>query len=119
MSKTVYAVSINNSGDSGGDVYQSQDGGQTWTDISTGVKDVASGQSWTHQALSSSIDATDTLYVAENSTTNGGLRAYWRYAAGAWTRFSLESGGTNFINQAVLSVAAESNEPAAHLCIGR
>jgi photosystem II stability/assembly factor-like uncharacterized protein len=49
-SKTVYAVSINNSGDAGGDVFQTQDGGQTWTDISTGVTDSASGQSLTHQA---------------------------------------------------------------------
>jgi hypothetical protein len=114
VSKTVYAVSINNNGDAGGDVYQSQDGGQTWTDISTGVKDAASGQSWTHQALSSSIDPTDTLYVAENSVTNGGLRAYWRYQAGAWTRFSLQSG----INQAVVSVVADPTNPQRIYSLG-
>jgi hypothetical protein len=114
LSKTIYAVSINNSGDAGGDVYQSQDGGQTWTDISTGVKDAASGQSWTHQALSSSIDPTDTLYVAENSATNGGLRAYWRYQAAAWTRFSLQSG----INQAVVSVGADPTNPQRIYALG-
>src|ERR1035438_2864255 len=41
LSKTIYAVSVNNNGDAGGDVYQSSDGGQTWTDISTGVTDTA------------------------------------------------------------------------------
>ena len=102
VSKTIYAVSINNS-DAGGDVYQSSDGGQTWTDISTGVTDTASGQNLSHQALASSIDGSDRLYVAENSATNGGLRAYWRFAAGAWNRFSLQSG----INQAVVSVVAD------------
>jgi hypothetical protein len=118
VSKTVYAVSINNSGDAGGDVYQSQDGGQTWADISTGVKDPASGQSLTHQALSSSIDPTDALYVAENSTTNGGLRAYWRFSGGAWTRFSLQSDGTNFINQVVVSVAADPTDPRRIYALG-
>lgn len=114
LSKTVYAVSINNNGDAGGDVYQSQDGGQTWTDISIGVKDAASGQSWTHQALSSSIDPSDTLYVAENSATNGGLHAYWRYQAGAWARFSLQSG----INQAVVSVVADPTNPQRIYALG-
>jgi BNR/Asp-box repeat len=102
-SKTLYAVSINNS-DSGGDVYQSNDGGQTWTDISTGVTDTASGQSLTHQALSSSIDPNDALYIAENSSTDGYQRAYWRYASGNWTRFSLQNGA---INQPVVSVAVD------------
>jgi hypothetical protein len=118
LSKTVYAVSINNSGDAGGDVYQSQDGGQTWTDISTGVKDAASGEALSHQALSSSIDPTDTLYVAENSNTNNGLRAYWRYVAAAWTRFSLQSGGTNFINQALTSVVADPTNPQRIYALG-
>jgi hypothetical protein len=102
-SKTVYAVSINNSGDAGGDVYQSSDGGQTWTDISMGVTDAASGQSLSHQALSSSIDGTDALYVVENSVTNGGLRAYWKYSAGKWARVSLQGQ----INQTLTSVAAD------------
>jgi len=115
LSKTVYAVSINNTGDAGGDVYQSQDGGQTWTDISTGVKDAASGESLSHRALSSSIDPTDALYVAENSTTNGGLRAYWRYQAGAWARFSLQPGG---INQAVVSVVADPTNPQRIYALG-
>jgi hypothetical protein len=103
VSKVVYAVSINNSGDAGGDVYQSTDGGESWTDISTGVKDAASGQSLSHQALSSSIDGTDALYVVESSATNGGLRAYWKYAAGKWTRFSLQGS----INQPLTSVAVD------------
>ena len=106
VSKVLYAVSINNS-DAGGDVYQSSDGGQTWTDISTGVTDAASGQSLKHQALSSSIDTSDALYVAENSATDGSLRAYWRFAAGNWTRFSLQSNGINSINQSVVSVVAD------------
>ena len=114
VSKTVYAVSINDSGDAGGDVYQSQDAGQSWTDISTGVKDAASGQALSHQALSSSIDVTDTLYVAENSGTNGGLRAYWRYQGGAWTRFSLQAG----INQAVVSVVADPTNPQRVYALG-
>ena len=114
VSKTVYAVSINDSGDAGGDVYQSQDAGQSWTDISTGVKDAASGQALSHQALSSSIDVTDTLYVAENSGTNGGLRAYWRYQGGAWTRFSLQAG----INQAVVSVVADPTNPQRIYALG-
>ena len=103
LSKTVYAVSIHNGSDAGGDVYQSMDGGENWTDISTGVKDAASGQSLSHQALSSSIDATDALYVVESSATNGGLRAYWKYAAGVWTRISLQGS----INQALTSVAVD------------
>jgi hypothetical protein len=103
VSKTVYAVSIQNSGDAGGDVFQSADGGQTWTDISTGVTDTASAQSLSHQALSSSIDVTDALYVVESSATNGGLRAYWKYAAGAWTRVSLQGS----INQALTSVVVD------------
>ncbi len=103
VSKTVYAVSINNSGDAGGDVYQSTDGGQSWTDISTGVTDASSGQSLSHQALSSSIDATDALYVVENPATDGYLRAYWKFAAGTWTRVSLQG----FINQALTSVAVD------------
>ncbi len=103
VSKTLYAVSINNS-DSGGDVYSSNDGGQTWSDISAGVTDTASGQNLSHQALSSSIDTNNALYIAENSSTNGYKRAYWRYAAGAWTRFSLENGA---INQPLVSVAVD------------
>ena len=78
VSKTIYAVSIRNNGDAGGDAYQSTDGGQTWKDISTGVTDATSGQSLSHQALSSSNDGTDALYVVENSATDGGLRAYWK-----------------------------------------
>jgi fibronectin type 3 domain-containing protein len=101
VSKVIYAISINNSGDSGGDVYESSDGGQTWVDISTGVMDAASGESLTHQALSSSIDATDSLYVVENSATNGGLRAYWKLSSGKWTRVSLQGS----INQPLTSVA--------------
>jgi hypothetical protein len=103
LSKTIYAVSIRNNGDGGGDVYQSTDGGQTWTDISTGVTDAASGQSLSHQALSSSIDGTGALYVVENSATNGGLRAYWKYAAGTWTRISLQGA----IGQALTSVVVD------------
>ena len=106
VSKVLYAVSVNNS-DSGGDVYQSSDGGQTWTDISTGVTDVSSGKSLALQALASSIDTSDTLYVAENSNTNGNHRAYWRYSASKWSRFSLENNGVNSINQPVVSVVAD------------
>ena len=102
VSKVVYAVSIKNGGDAGGDVYESQDGGQTWTDISTGMTDAASGQRLSHQALSSSIDIADALYVVENSATNGSLRAYWKYAAGTWARFSLQGS----INQPLTSVVA-------------
>jgi hypothetical protein len=102
-SKTVYAVSIRNNGDAGGDVYQSSDGGQTWTDISTGVTDAASGQSLSHQALSSSIDGTDALYVVESSATNGGLRGYWKYSAGKWARVSLQGQ----INQTLTGVAVD------------
>jgi hypothetical protein len=114
VSKVIYAVSINNS-DAGGDVYQSSDGGQTWTDISTGVTDAASGQSLVHQALSSSIDISDALYIAENSATNGGLRAYWRFAAGKWLRFSLQVGG---INQPVVGVVADPTNPERVYALG-
>lgn len=107
VSKVLYAVSINNNKDAGGDVYQSQDGGQTWQDISTGVKDNGSGQSLGKQALGASIDSTDALYVPENSSTNGSLRAYWRYAASQWTRVSLEG----FISQPLVSVVADPVNP--------
>jgi len=103
LSKTVYAASINNGGDAGGDVFQTQDGGQTWTDISTGVTDTPSGQSLTHQALSSSIDAADNLYVIENNATNQYRRAYWKYSAAKWTRVSLEG----FANQPLTGVAVD------------
>ena len=103
VSKTIYAVSIRNNGDAGGDAYQSTDGGQTWKDISTGVTDATSGQSLSHQALSSSNDGTDALYVVENSATDGGLRAYWKYAAGTWTRVSLQGS----IGQALTSVVVD------------
>jgi hypothetical protein len=118
VSKTVYAMSINNSGDAGGDVYQTSNGGVTWTDISTGVKDAASGQSLSHQALSSSIDGTDALYVAENSATNGSLRAYWKYGAGTWTRVSLQSAGVNSINQPVTSVVVDPTNPQRIYALG-
>lgn len=114
VSKTIYAVSVSNSGDAGGDVYQSSDGGQTWTDISTGVTDAASGQNLSHQALASSIDGADALYVAENNVTNGWRRAYWRFASGKWTRFSLEGS----INQAVVSVAADPTNPQRIYALG-
>jgi len=112
VSKTIYAISINNTvngvSDAGGDVYRSQDGGQTWTDLSTGVKDSASGQSLSHQALNTNIDANDNLYVAENYATDSWNRAYWRYAAGQWTRGSLmNTGGSAWINQAVVSVVSD------------
>jgi len=103
VSKTIYAVSIRNNGDAGGDIYRSTDGGESWTDISTGVTDGASGQSLSHQALSSSIDGADALYVAENPATNGSLRAYWKYAAGAWSRVSL----LGSINQALSAVVVD------------
>jgi hypothetical protein len=103
VSKVVYAVSIQNNGDAGGDVYQSVDGGQSWTDISTGVTDAASGQSLSHRAVSSSIDATDALYVVENPATNGYLRAYWKFAAGKWMRFSLQGA----INQPLTGVVVD------------
>jgi hypothetical protein len=103
VSKTIYGVSIQNSGDAGGDVYQSTDGGETWTDISTGITDPVSGKSLSHQALSSSIDATDALYVVENSATDGYLRAYWNFSAGKWIRVSLQG----FINQALTGVVVD------------
>jgi hypothetical protein len=118
VSKTVYAISNNNNNDAGGDVYQSQDGGQTWTDISTGVKDAASGQALSHQALSSSIDASDNLYIPENSGTNGYLRAYWRFQAGTWTRFALQAGGTNYINQPVTGVVVDPTNPQRIYALG-
>ncbi|MGD0630203.1 MAG: fibronectin type III domain-containing protein [Terracidiphilus sp.] len=114
VSKTVYAVSINNNGDAGGDVFLSTDGGQSWTDISTGVTDASSGQSLSHQAASSSIDATDALYVVENSATDGSLRAYWKYAAGKWTRISLQGS----INQAVSGVAVDPTNPQRIYAMG-
>ncbi|MGD0786405.1 MAG: fibronectin type III domain-containing protein [Terracidiphilus sp.] len=119
LNKTVFAASINNSGDAGGDVYESSDGGQTWTDISTGVKDSSSGQSLGHQALSSSIDSADALYVAENSATNGGLRAYWRYASGKWTRVSLQASGVNYINQALTSVVVDPTNDQRIYALGQ
>ncbi len=117
LSKVLYAISVNNN-DAGGDVYQSSDGGQTWTDISTGITDAASGQSLTHQALASSIDTADTLYVAENSSTDGYHRACWRFAAGQWKRFSLESNGASFINQPVVSVVADPTDLQRIYAIG-
>jgi hypothetical protein len=119
LSKTVFAVSIQTGGDAGGDVYESSDGGQTWTDISTGAKDSASGQNLSHQALSSSIDGTDTLYVVENYATNGGLRAYWRFAAAKWTRVSLQGSGVNFINQALSSAVADPTNPQRIYALGQ
>jgi len=114
LSKTVYAVSIRNNGDAGGDVYQSTDGGQTWTDISTGVTDAASGQNLGHQALSSSIDGTDAVYVVENPATDGYLRAYWKYAAGTWTRVSLQGS----IGQALTSVVVDPTNPQRIYAMG-
>ncbi len=114
VSKVLYAVSINNN-DAGGDVYQSTDGGQTWTDISTGVTDAASKQGLSHQALSSSMGViNDALYIAENSATNGYHRGYWRYAASQWTRFSLEGS----INQPVVSVAVDPTNPQRIYALG-
>jgi photosystem II stability/assembly factor-like uncharacterized protein len=108
-------VSINNNGDAGGDVYLSSDGGQSWTDISTGVVDAASGESLSKQALTSSMDAANNLYVPENSATDGYHRAYWRYTAGVWSRFSLDSGG---ISQPVSSVAVDPANPLRIYALG-
>jgi fibronectin type 3 domain-containing protein len=113
LSKTIFAVSINNS-DAGGDVYQTQDGGQTWTDISTGITDSASGQSLTLEASESSIDSTDALYVAENASTDGYHRAYWKYASGKWSRVSLEG----FISQPLVNVAPDPIVPQRIYAIG-
>ena len=107
LSKVVYAVSIRNKSDAGGDVYQSVDGGQTWANISTGVQDKQSGQKLSGQALGSSIDSSDALYIPENNSTNGYHRAYWKFAASKWTRVPLESGNVNYINQPLTSVAVD------------
>jgi fibronectin type 3 domain-containing protein len=107
VTRVVYAVSIRNNGDAGGDVYRSSDGGQTWTDISTGVVDKSSGQKLSGQALSSSMDSADNLYIPENCSTNGYHRAYWKFAAGKWTRVSLESGNVIYIGQPLTSVAVD------------
>jgi hypothetical protein len=115
VSKTIYAVSISNNGDAGGDVYQSTDGGQNWADISTGVTDAASGQSLSHQALSSSIDGADALYVVENSATDGSLRAYWKYAAGKWSRVSLQGS----INQALSAVVVDPTNAQRMYAMGQ
>ena len=115
LSKTIYAVSINNNSDAGGDVYQSMDGGKTWSDISTGVTDAASGQKLNQQALSSTIDSADALYVVENNATDGWRRAYWKYAAGKWARVSLEG----FINQALSSVAVDPTNPMRIYAMGQ
>jgi photosystem II stability/assembly factor-like uncharacterized protein len=114
VTKTAYAISVHNRNDTGGDVYQSTDGGQTWADISTGVGDGASGQRLAMQALASSIDAADNLYVVENAATNGNRRAYWRYAASSWQRFSVEDA----IGQPLNSVAVDPRNPKRLYILG-
>jgi photosystem II stability/assembly factor-like uncharacterized protein len=106
-SKTLYAISIHNPGDNGGDIYRSLDAGQTWSDISTNVLDPASNQRLATQALTSTIDAAGTLYIPENPATNGYHRAFWRYAASTWHRISLEGA----INQPLSSIAIDPTHP--------
>ena len=107
LTKTLYAISIHNPGDTGGDVYRSIDGGQAWTDISTNVTDPASGQRLATQALTSTIDASGTLYITENSATNGYHRAFWRYTNSTWHRISVEGA----IAQPLSSVAIDPTHP--------
>ena len=102
-SNTLYAISIHNQGDNGGDIYRSTDSGQTWQDISLNVTDATSGQHLATQALTSTLDANDTLYIPENSATNGYHRAFWRYTNSTWHRTSLEGA----INQPLSSVAID------------
>ena len=50
VTRTIYAISMRNAGDAGGDVYRSEDGGTSWTDISAGVTDPTTGGDWAHTA---------------------------------------------------------------------
>jgi hypothetical protein len=106
-SNTLYAISIHNPGDNGGDIYRSLDSGQTWSDISTNVLDTASNQHLATQALTSTIDAAGTLYIPENPSTNGYHKAFWRYAASTWHRISLDSA----IGQPLSNIAIDPTHP--------
>jgi photosystem II stability/assembly factor-like uncharacterized protein len=105
--RTLYAITIHNPNDTGGDVYRSLDAGQSWADISTNVTDPASHQRLGTQALTSTIDAAGNLYIPENPSTNGNHRAFWRYANSTWQRISLEGA----INQPLSSVAIDPTNP--------
>jgi photosystem II stability/assembly factor-like uncharacterized protein len=113
-SNTLYAISIHNGNDTGGDIYRSTDAGQTWQDISTNVTDPASGQRLSTQALTSTLDAADTLYIPENAATNGYHRAFWRYANSHWQRISLEGS----INQPLSSIAIDPTHPKRLYAMG-
>jgi photosystem II stability/assembly factor-like uncharacterized protein len=110
-SKTLYAISIHNPGDTGGDVYRSTDAGQTWADISTNIVDPASGQHLATQALTSTIDASGALYITENAATDGYHRAFWRYAASTWRRISLDFALNPGIGQPLTSIAVDPSQP--------
>jgi hypothetical protein len=60
------------------------------------------------------MDARDTLYVVENSATDGYHRAYWKYANAAWQRISLEGS----IGQPLSSVAADPSHPQRIYAMG-
>jgi len=71
VSSVVYSVQIN------GDIYRSANGGQSWTNITTGTG--ISGA--TNQTT---IDQNGALYAVQTSTN--GTKAYWRYN-GSWQQF--------------------------------
>ena len=83
-----------------GDVYQSTDGGSSWSDVS-------SGQGIAGQAGMSTVDAAGSLYVAQTNA-----RAYFRYASGAWTSVSVP------LDQPVQNVVVDPKRPARMFAVG-
>ena len=71
ISSIVYALT----GD--GDVYRTADGGQNWTNLSSGTN--LSG----HVGVSTVDPNNGTLYVGQDGT-----KTVWKYAGGAWTTFA-------------------------------
>lgn len=106
VSRVLFAISIRNANDAGGDVYLSTDGGITWSDISVGIRDQVTGDILAGQAYGATIDPSGTVYVPENAEGNMNNRAFWRYANGQWARISLG----NAIDAPVASVIVDPTD---------
>ena len=96
VSSVVYALTGE------GDVFRSVDGGQTWTNITTGTG--LSG----HIGVSAVDQNSGALYVAQDGTTS-----IWRYSGGAWT--TLAGANTSY---SVFGIAIDPNNSSRIFAAG-
>jgi hypothetical protein len=88
VAKTVYALTLN------GGVYQSLDGGNTWTDV-------AAGTGLEGNVSFSTVSPDGSLWVVQN-----GSAVIWRFASGVWSNYTANFGW----GQGVQAIAVDPND---------